>query len=108
MNYKHKSEERNYSTYKASISKQTCLKFIVCHCTLLINHFLEIRWIFFASILLGVVLSILSGVLKETMGDAMLLLCAGVFVVAALCALVMFANVRRIKAYLRSLGIMIQ
>ena len=39
------------------------------------------RWIFFASILAGVVLSILSGVLKETMGDAMLLLCAGVFVV---------------------------
>ena len=66
------------------------------------------RWIFFVSILVGVVLSILSGVLKETMGETMLLLCAGVFVVAALCALVMFANVRRIKAYLRSLGIMIQ
>ena len=66
------------------------------------------RWIFFASILAGVVLSILSGVLKETMGDAMLLLCAGVFVVAVLSSIVMFANVRRIKAYLRSLGIMIE
>lgn len=33
MNYKCKSEERNYSTYKASVSKQTGLKFIVCHCT---------------------------------------------------------------------------
>ena len=66
------------------------------------------RLIFFASILIGVVLSILSGVLKETLGDAMLLLCAGVFVVAALSSLVMFANVRRIKAYLRSIGIMIQ
>ena len=66
------------------------------------------RWVFFASILVGVMLSILSGVLKETLGDATLLLCAGVFVVACVCALIMFANVRRIKAYLLSLGIRVE
>ena len=65
------------------------------------------RWVFFASVLLGVVLSILSGVLKETLGDAMLLVCAGVFAISAICAIIMFANVRRIKAYLYSLGIKI-
>ena len=66
------------------------------------------RLIFFISILVGVVLSILSGMLKETLGDTMLLLCAGVFVVACVCALIMFANVKRIKAYLRSIGIMVE
>ncbi len=66
------------------------------------------RWVFFASVLLGVVLSILSGVLKETLGDTLLLLCTGIFVVAMLCAIIMFANVRRIKAYLYSLGIKIE
>ena len=65
------------------------------------------RWVFFASVLIGVVLSILSGVLKETLGDAMLLVCAGVFTISAICAIIMFANVRRIKAYLYSLGIKI-
>jgi len=66
------------------------------------------RWVFFASILLGVMLSILSGVLKDTLGDAMLLICAGVFAIAAICAVIMFANVRRIKAYLWSLGIRVE
>ena len=66
------------------------------------------RMIFFISIILGVVLSILSGVLKETLGNTMLLLCTGVFVVACVCALIMFANVRRIKAYLLSLGIRVE
>ena len=66
------------------------------------------RWVFFASILLGVMLSILSGVLKDTLGDTMLLLCAGVFSVAVVCAVIMFANVRRIKAYLWSLGIKVE
>ena len=66
------------------------------------------RWVFFASILLGVMLSILSDVLKETLGDTMLLICAGVFAVAVVCAIIMFANVHRIKGYLRSLGINIR
>ena len=56
----------------------------------------------------GVVLSILSGVLKDTLGDAMLLICAGVFAIAVICAVIMFANVRRIKAYLWSLGIRVE
>ena len=66
------------------------------------------RWVFFASVLVGVILSILSGVLKDALGQTMLLICAGVFAIAAICAVIMFANVRRIKAYLWSLGIRVE
>ena len=66
------------------------------------------RIIFFISILVGVVLCLLSNVLKDVLGDAVPLMCFGVFLVAMVCAIIMFANVRRIKAYLFSLGIRVE
>ena len=66
------------------------------------------RWVFFASIILGVMVSVLANVLRPALGDATLLICAGLFAVAVICAVIMFANVRRIKAYLFSLGIKVE
>ena len=66
------------------------------------------RMIFFVSILLGVVLSILSNSLKDVLGGVIPLLCFGLFLIAVVCAIIMFVNIRRIKAYLFSLGIRVE
>ncbi len=66
------------------------------------------RLVFLVSVVLGVMVSILSNTLKSVLGEATLLVCAGLFLVAVVCAIIMFANVRRIKAYLLSLGIRVE
>jgi len=63
------------------------------------------RWVFFASVLIGVMISILAALFKDTAGMALLICAFVVLLVTVVCAIIMFWNVRRIKSYLNSLGI---
>lgn len=63
------------------------------------------RRVFFASIILGVIISIVASVIRGDVGSILLIASFGVLLITIVCAVVLFWNVRRIKAYLNSLGI---
>ena len=65
------------------------------------------RLIFFVSILLGVMVSVLASVFMQTMGNLFLIGALVIFLVAVVCAVILNWNIRRIKGYLHSLGIKI-
>ena len=63
------------------------------------------RRVFFASIIIGVVLSIIASILKGDAGTVLLIVTFVMLLVTVICAIVMFWNFHRIKRFCKSVGI---